>query len=326
METINFVSEISSRMSEIDNKIMKMKFLSAKNALKTLKVVIIFLSIVTFATGCTRNNGDIDNPANSSLPAKDMLDISYGSNEQQKFDLYLPAGRSLQTTKVFIFIHGGGWTGGSKLDFNGAIPVLKKAYFPKYAIVNMNYVLANSFIGPKALPNQINDIQAVIDMIKSKAAEYEVRPEFVLCGHSAGAHLSMFYAYTKDNPDIKAVISLAGPTDFEDPVYASNIILGILFGNLVDPSVVPAGMSIGKYASPVTWIKSSSTPTIAFFGSTDTAVPVNQQKTRLDVKMAQFKVPYESYIWNGDHNAYGVDPQLADVLAKSKAFLNKYNL
>lgn len=189
----------------------------------------------------------------------------------------------------------------------------------------MNYVLANAATGQYALPNQINDIQAVIDMIKAKSAEWQVKPEFVLCGHSAGAHLSMYYAYTKNNPDVKAVISLAGPSDFEDPVYANNFILGLMFGNLVNPAVIPSGMSVNKFASPVTWIKNGSTPTIAFYGSTDTAVPVVQQRSRLDSKLSQYNVPHESHVWNGDHNAYGVEPQLSDVLQKSKDFLNTYN-
>lgn len=189
----------------------------------------------------------------------------------------------------------------------------------------MNYVLANSFTGQYALPNQLNDIQAVMDMITARSAEWQVKPEFVLCGHSAGAHLSMFYAYTRNNPKVKAVISLAGPADFEDPVYANNIFLGVLFGGLVDPAVLPSGMTVNKYASPVTWIKAGSTPTIAFFGSTDTAVPINDQKARLENKLKQFNVPYESYIWNGDHNAFGVEPNLSDIASKIKAFLAKYN-
>lgn len=293
--------------------------------LKAFRLFFIYLSALVLATGCTHEDNNPNNPGASTLPARDVLDVSYGSHAQQKFDIYLPAGRTAQTTKVFIFIHGGGWTGGDKSDFTGGIPALKNAFSPKYAIVNLNYVLANSFTGPKALPNQINDIQAAIDFIKSKSAEYNIKPEFVLAGHSAGAHLSMFYAYTKNNPEVKAVVSLAGPNDFEDPVYSTSIILGILFGGMVDPAVIPAGMSLYKYASPVTWVRNGSTPTIAFFGSTDTAVPVTQQKTRLDAKMAQFSVPYESYVWTGDHNAFAIDPQLTDILTKTKAFLARYN-
>lgn len=288
--------------------------------MKIINFVIAAASLFLI-TSCEKK--PVDEP--SVLKEKDITEVSYGSHSQQKFDIYLPAGRSMTTTKVFIFIHGGGWTSGDKADFFSSIPYLKSTYFPKYAVVNMNYVLANAFTGQYALPNQIEDIQKVIDLIVSKSAEWQIKPEFVLCGHSAGAHLSMFYAYTQNNPRVKAVVSLAGPADFEDPVYANNIILGILFGGLVNPAVIPSGMSVHKYASPVTWMQKNSTPTIAFFGTTDTAVPVNEQKQRLDNRAAQLKVPYESYIWNGDHNAFGTEPNLSEISLKVKAFLAKYN-
>ncbi len=286
--------------------------------MKFFPLVIVALLLLV---SCTKDPDE----ALSASKAHDLPNIAYGTHAQQKFDMYLPAGRSASKTKVFIFIHGGAWVGGDKSDFSSGIPHLKQTYFPKYAVVNMNYVLANIFGNPRALPNQINDIQAVIDFITAKSEEWQVKPEFVLCGHSAGAHLSMYYAYTKNNPNVKAVVSLAGPSDFDDPAYTSNAILGIVFSGLVDPAIIPSGMTINQFASPVTWIKSGSTPTIAFFGSTDTGVPVNDQKARLENKLQQYNVPHEIHIWNGDHNAFALEPQLSDNAKKIKAFLAIYN-
>lgn len=288
--------------------------------MKIFRFLLIATCILTVAS-CEKSS--VDDP--SGTAAKDITNISYGTNALQKFDLYLPPGRNHTSTKVFIFIHGGGWTSGDKSDFTSGIPDFKNTYFPKYAIVNMNYRLANSTTGQYALPNQINDIQSVIDLITEKSAEWQVKPEFVLCGHSAGAHLSMYYAYTKNNPNVKAVISLAGPADFEDPAYSSNIFLGALFSGLVDPAVMPSGMTVYKYASPVTWIQTGSAPTISFFGSTDTAVPIIEQQARLENKLTQFNVPHESYVWTGDHVAFATEPNLSFILAKSKAFLALYN-
>ena len=41
-------------------------------------------------------------------------------------DIYLPANRSVTATKVIIMIHGGGWTGGDKADFNVMIDTTLK--------------------------------------------------------------------------------------------------------------------------------------------------------------------------------------------------------
>ena len=283
-------------------------------------VIALFAFVVASCSGDSTGTGE---PA-SNLPAKDISNVSYGNHTQQKYDIYLPAQRSTSTTKVFIFIHGGGWVGGDKADINSGIPIMKQTYFPKYAIVNMNYVLGNAFAPGYALPNQIDDIQAVIDDIKDKSKEYQIKPEFVLCGNSAGAHLSMFYAFKQKNPEIKAVVNIVGPADFNLPSWQSNPLNG-LFGNLVNPAVVPPGLSVATYASPAYWVTSLAPPTISFYGSADTAVNATENKTSLDAKLSYSGVAHESYIYNGDHNAWAVEPQLSWILEMTKDFLNTHN-
>lgn len=57
---------------------------------------------------CSGDSTGTPETPQQNLAAQDLLNVSYGAHAQQKFDLYLPAGRSAATTKVFIFIHGGG--------------------------------------------------------------------------------------------------------------------------------------------------------------------------------------------------------------------------
>ena len=287
-----------------------------------MKNFLLIFSLL-FIFSCSPDSDGVPETPQQNLPAKDELNISYGANAQQKFDLYLPAGRSAATTKVFIYIHGGGWVGGDKSEINGGINVMKQTYFPKYAIVNMNYVLAQLGTANYALPNQINDIQAVIDHIKAKSSEYQVKPEFVLCGSSAGGHLSMFYAYTKNNPEIKAVVNIVGPSDFNDTAFTSNP-FAWMFSGLVNPAVIPSGMSVGTYASPVTWITNASKPTISFYGTTDTTVPLSQRDL-LEAKLTQQNVPHETHTYTGDHVGWATEPTTSWMLAKTKAFLNVYN-
>lgn len=280
------------------------------------------ISILTLFS-CSADTSGPGDTSQQNLPAKDEANISYGNNPQQKFDLYLPAGRSEKTTKVFLYIHGGGWIGGDKSEINGGINLMKQTYFPKYAIVSINYVLAQLGSTNYAFPNQINDIQAVINHIKSKSSEYQVKPEFVLCGNSAGGHLSMLYAYTKNNPDIKAVVNIVGPADFNDPVFASNP-YSVLFSGLVNPAVIPAGMDAGTYASPVTWISESSVPTISFHGTSDATVPLTQ-KDLLEAKLTLKNVPHQTYIYNGNHTGWMYEPHLSWLLGKMKDFLETHN-
>ena len=105
------------------------------------KILVAFLSFGIFFlnTSCTSEN---DVAPNETLTEESLLNVSYGSNSQQKYDIYLPAGRSSEKTKVIVLVHGGGWTEGDKADMEYLIPALK-ANHPDYAIVNINYVLAD---------------------------------------------------------------------------------------------------------------------------------------------------------------------------------------
>lgn len=286
----------------------------------SMKKLLLALSFIAFIS-CKRESPQTGNDG-TPLPAKDQIDISYGSQPQQKFDLYLPAGRSAKTTKVYIYLHGGGWTRGDKSEITPGMDRLKATVFPKYAIANMNYVLA--IPGTRnALPDQINDIQAVMDMIKSNAAEYQVKPEFVLCGWSAGAHLSMFYGFSKNNPDVKAVINIEGPSDMNDPAYDTLPLMSVI-EQLINPLAIPPGMTARTYASPVTWITHSSPPTLSFYGTLGDAVPTSQ-KIRLENKLTSAGIRHETYTYVGGHADWRSDPILAWLLEKEKNFLNTYD-
>ena len=45
------------------------------------------------------------------------LNISYGNDHEQTFNLYLPSNRST-ITKVMVLVHGGGWISGDKNEMN----------------------------------------------------------------------------------------------------------------------------------------------------------------------------------------------------------------
>jgi acetyl esterase/lipase len=84
-----------------------------------LGLLILILFILVFSS-CKKD----DSPEQDLSVT--MLNVSYGTNNQQKMDVYLPATRSTATTKVIIMIHGGGWNTGDKTDFNEYVDSLKK--------------------------------------------------------------------------------------------------------------------------------------------------------------------------------------------------------
>ena len=104
------------------------------------KIVILLLLIITIS--CGDNDEPIVFTETNTLEFFQELDISYGNDSDQVFDLYLPANRTANT-KVMILIHGGGWTSGDKVEMNDFKNFILQN-IPDIAVVNMNYRLADN--------------------------------------------------------------------------------------------------------------------------------------------------------------------------------------
>jgi len=79
------------------------------------------LSLLFFLS-CDSSSDDIDiieEPLPvEALDALTLLDVSYGDQEQQIYDIYLPEGRTRKSTKTIILIHGGSWVAGDKVSMD----------------------------------------------------------------------------------------------------------------------------------------------------------------------------------------------------------------
>lgn len=227
-----------------------------------------------------------------------MLNVSYGNDPQQKYDLYLPANRSSTKTKVIMLVHGGGWTGGDKADMDFFISYIKQRH-PDHAIVNVNYVLAD--IDTPAFPNQFLDLDAVIDKLTSEKNELQILPEFALVGASAGAHISLMYDYVYDTDDqVKIVGDIVGPTDFTDPFYSNNPNFPALMAALVDESAYPQGTNYAEVLSPALRVSNASSPTLLFYGNADPLVPLTNGTT-LNTALNNSQIDHSFTIYDGGH-------------------------
>lgn len=245
------------------------------------------------------------------------LDISYGNDEDQKFDLYLPANRTF-STKIMILVHGGGWTSGDKSDMNILKDIVQQD-FPNLAIVNINYRLADASNSP--YPMQIEDITTIINYLKENKVKYTVSDDFGFIGVSAGGHLSLLWSYAFDDfKDVKMVCSIVGPTNLTDPAYLNNTNPDLQ--ELLSSFGVNTELSFLEEASPYHQVSSTAPPTILFYGGQDPLIPVTQG-TDLRDKLQTLGVTHEFTLypnaghgWVGDGNI-----ELLDTLMKLKAFI-----
>jgi acetyl esterase/lipase len=138
-------------------------------------------------------------------------DIVYASKKNEteieealKFDLYEPTGDNNKLRPVFIFIHGGGYTGGGKYD---TVDISTKLAKRGYAVLSMDYRLKNNpnTNFARTLSDASEDIVDVIGWINKNAASYGLDAGHIaIGGDSAGGHLSINFVneYLKNDPSI----------------------------------------------------------------------------------------------------------------------------
>ena len=280
----------------------------------SMKLLLFIIGVALVNSSCQK---DGMGGGTASLAAKTEMNVSYGADAMQKMDVYLPAGRTTNTTKVMILVHGGGWNQGDKADFTSYVDTLKRR-LPEYAIFNINYRLATGT--SNFFPTQENDLKAAIDFIFSKRAEYNISDKFVYLGASAGAHLVLLQAY-KNTATIrpKAVVDFFGPTDMVD-MY-NNPTNPLIPGALVQivGGTPTTQATLYTQSSPINFVTAQSPPTIILHGGLDALVSPTQSvalKTRLEASgvITQYVLyPAENHGWVGAN--------LSDSFNKIQAFL-----
>lgn len=283
--------------------------------------ILLLLLLVTLASCSDKDDNYYFNPIIAPENENQLLDVSYGTDSEQKMDIILPKNRVTDVTKVFILVHGGGWSSGDKSDFNSEVTMLYNA-FPDCAIVNVNYRLGTEeSIG---FPKQINDLQKVVAFLNSKYKDYHISKKYAMVGVSAGAHLSLLYSYKyNSNNQIKAVCNIVGPVDFSDPNYEGNSLFpaGLVYfvGNYPTYQDNP---SLYNFVSPVNHVTTKSPKTIMFYGNSDPLVP-NTQGAILHDKLDSKNVVNEYYLYDAGHANWNAD-QYADINEKTINFFRRY--
>lgn len=114
-------------------------------------------------------------------------DLAYGEHERHRLDLFLPpAHRGLSPRPVFLFVPGGGFTGGDKHRPGSYLydNIGQWAASCGWAGVNINYRLAPGHTWPAASA----DVATAIRWLKQHASELGIdMGNLILAGHSAGA-------------------------------------------------------------------------------------------------------------------------------------------
>jgi len=224
-------------------------------------------------------------------------------NQRQTLDLFLPKEQSEKPRPLLVYIHGGGWRGGSKEGaFRRLQPLLEESGFAGAAI---NYRLTNE----ASWPAQIHDCKAAIRWLKAHAGKYGYDPERIaVWGTSAGGHLVSMLGVTGDVPELEGklgkhldekssitcVVNYFGPSNLltmDD--YPSNIKHSAADspeGKLVGGALLEK-KEVAVNASPVSHVSSKDVPMLLAHGTKDMLVPY-QQSVELCKGLAKHEVDY----------------------------------
>jgi acetyl esterase/lipase len=240
---------------------------------------------------------------------KTQNDVVYATHDgfALKGDLYSPASGGMHP--AMIFIHGGGFRGGSKSGYQVSWgPYLAARGYVAFAI---DYRLSSPT--QSTWPQALLDCKAAIQYLRGDAAELGIDPERIgVAGDSAGGALAALLGTTQDMPEfankyphdtygavsthIKAAVPVYGVFDMmawekytavtAAPNNTNKPALDLLFGG--SPDQVPglffegsalnyvreAALSMGKIAIPN---MATKIPWFVSWGTVDAVVPPDNQ-------------------------------------------------
>lgn len=148
------------------------------------------------------NTSGTTGPEPVVLTERIITNAAYGTDAAHHMDVYLPAGRTMDTPVVFV-LHGGGFVAGNRAEFDST----SRALLAKgMTVVNLDYRLVDT-TGLLTLPpvhrasavrisDQVADIKAAMDNIAQNALVWKIpTSRWAIVGHSAGGTLALLYAY-----------------------------------------------------------------------------------------------------------------------------------
>ena len=227
----------------------------------------------------------------SSIPSRAVRleERTFNTTDGEKLTLdVLRPGYGHQPLPGVLVVHGGSWQSGDSREFLALNGYLAARDFIVFSI---NYRLAPKW----KFPAGRDDVLSAIAYLKVYAKELGLdATRLALFGRSAGGQLALLAAYTANDPSIRGVISVYGPTDlrygYEHPAGKGLIdTRGVLEAYLGGS---PANADDAYFAaSPINFVSPASPPTLLIHGLNDGHVSP-EESARLEAKLQASSVKH----------------------------------
>jgi acetyl esterase/lipase len=274
-----------------------------------------------------------------------LADVEYlEAGRTEKLDVYLPAvpgaASGGKRAPALVWIHGGGWTGGTKTE-QRAKEICTTLAEAGYVAVSIDYKLGNG-----AWPQNLHDCKNAVRFLRANADRYGVDPQRIaVAGGSAGGHLALMVAFTTGQTELEPKAPYAGFTSEVDCVINMYGITNILSRQKTAADGTPTGerspgsalrvfgaadetAPVLRMGSPVTHVRPNSPPVLILHGRADATVDYLQAEELARV-LAREKVPHELILLDGVGHTFafqtwGKKKLARDLRPTVLAFLEKH--
>jgi acetyl esterase/lipase len=235
-----------------------------------------------------------------------------------RLDLYVH--REGRSKPALLWIHGGGWTEGSKEeDALFFLPYLADGW----TIVSVEYRLAPVAVAPAA----VEDCRCALAWLLRNAASYGVSTErVVVSGISAGGHLALTTAglYEAGESECRlppgfkpaAVVNWYGPSDLSELAFGENA-----FAQAVE--WIGGRRDVAQRVSPLRHVSASAPPVLTIHGTADDVIP-SSQSVRLHQALSNAGVANRLVTLEGAHHGDFTAGQIAHAYEAVRSFLRDH--
>lgn len=251
-------------------------------------------------------------------PAETEIGVVYGraGDVDLLLDVYRPPARFEGKRPGILWIHGGGWTRGSRGGMrSNATEMANEGYVG----CSCDYRLAPDHPFPAA----VEDVKCAVRWMRANAERLRLDPDRIAAvGTSAGGHLALMAGLcdaaaglegaagnTEVSSRVQAVVSGFGPTDFTEGIGKGKV------------ESFTAGKD--REASPITYVSADDPPVLLLHGTEDRLVPFAQSERLADALKA-VKVPVTLVPARGAPHAYWGMPRWRESVSVAiKVFLDR---
>jgi acetyl esterase/lipase len=193
-------------------------------------------------------------------------------------DLHIPVGAGPHP--VLVWVHGGGWQGGSRA-MGHAIELAQHGF----AVAAPQYRLS----GEARYPSQVHDLRGAVRWLRANAVRFRLDPKHIAgWGASAGAFLIAEVALTDDEGDVGGNLDQSSRLQAVVAFFIPSDLLAMASPSGDAPSDAMATSFLGykvrdrpddaRQATPIAHVRRDAPPFLLLHGDADPLVPVSQSQ------------------------------------------------